>query len=339
MRGVPRGVSPFALVRGKDLMRPGAAAPLFMKGEVNLASIAVIDIGTNSTRLLVAEASAAGRIIPLHTFLKTTRLGEGIEGGVLLGGPVARTVEALLEMKAEARARSSFSIVAVATSAVRDADNREWFLEEVFRKTGIKVRVLAGTEEAFYSYLGVAGEFGEDLESTVIVDIGGGSTEFTWKSDAGVMCRSVNAGAVRMTEGGHDDPMIKKIMREALGEVSRGSPGRLTGVGGTVTTLAAMDMGLTRYDRSLVHGYTLTGIRVEKLLERLVRAGPEGRKSIPGLQPARADIIEAGVRILLIIMRFLEIDTLTVSEADLMYGLAMEEAKTVETKNANVNQK
>lgn len=304
-----------------------------------LDRIAVIDIGTNSTRLLVAEVSVSGRIIPLHWTLKTTRLGEGIEGGVLLDRPVARTVEALLKMKAESRENSAAQVVAVATSAVRDAGNRDWFIEEVYRKTGIIVRVLTGHQEAFYSYLGVAGEFGEDLESTVIVDIGGGSTEFTWKNDRGVMCRSVNCGAVRMTEGGHDDTRIIEIMREVLSGVSRENPGKLIGVGGTVTTLAAMDMGLRQYDRSLVHGYTLTGIKIGKLLDRLIKAGPEGRKRIPGLQPARADVIVAGVRILLLVMEFLRISHIRVSEADLMYGLAMEEAKSVETKNGNTNQK
>ncbi|MFZ5650573.1 MAG: Ppx/GppA family phosphatase [Bacillota bacterium] len=289
--------------------------------------MAVIDIGTNSTRLLVADVSVSGRVDPVYTELKTTRLGHGIEGGVLLPGAVSRTVGAVAEMKEKAAGMSASVIVAAATSAVRDAANRDWFVEDVLRQTGVSVRVLDGQEEACMSYLGVTAEFGDNLASTVVVDIGGGSTEFTWRSDGEMRCRSVNAGAVRMTEGGHDDGKILDIMKEALDEVRGDRPRQLMGVGGTVTTLAAMEMGLKVYDRSLVNGYTLTRAGIYRLLDMLVKAGPEGRKAIPGLQPARADIIVAGVRILLLIMKCLEIEEIRVSEADLMYGLAIEEIK------------
>lgn len=288
-----------------------------------MARVAVIDIGTNSARLLVADVAASGSIDPVYTDLKITRLGEGIEGGVLLPGPVSRTLEAVIEMKEKAARLSSAVMVAAATSAVRDAANRGWFVEEIFRETGIRVQVLDGPMEAYMSYLGVASQFGGEVPSTVIVDIGGGSTELTWKSGAEISCRSVNVGAVRMTEGGHDDGMILEILRPALEGVSKYRPGHIIGVGGTVTTLAAMDMGLAVYSRALVHGYRLTLPRISRLMDILEKAGPEGRKSIPGLQPARADIIEAGVRILLIIMEFLGIEEVGVSEADLMYGLAM----------------
>lgn len=301
--------------------------------------VAVIDIGTNSTRLLVAGVTGRGEVVPLHSDLKTTRLGQGIGGRMLLPEAVSRTVGAIMDMQSQAREKSASLVVAAATSAVRDAGNRDWFLEEVYRKTGIGVRVLGGQEEAFLSYLGVAAGLGEDPASAVIVDIGGGSTEFTWCRDGRVFCRSVNAGAVRMTEGGHDDREIYEIIRETLEEARQDGPQKLIGVGGTVTTLAAMDMALEVYDRNLVHGYILSGEAVRRLLEDLVRAGPGGRKRIPGLQPARADIIIAGVRILLEVMKGLGFDRIRVSEADLMYGLALEALKPVETKTDKDTQK
>ncbi|MFZ5634657.1 MAG: Ppx/GppA family phosphatase [Bacillota bacterium] len=296
--------------------------------------MAVIDIGTNSTRLLVAEVAGPGGVAPLFTDLKTTRLGQGIEGKMLLPEAVSRTVEAVKDMQARAKEMSASLVVAAATSAVRDAANKDWFIAEVYRKTGLQVRVLDGKEEAFLSYLGVAEGFGGDPVSAVIVDIGGGSTEFTWRRGGRITCRSVNAGAVRMTEGGHDGRSIYEIMRVTLEEIGRGMPRELIGVGGTVTTLAAMDLGLEVYDRSRVHGHVLGRTRILSLLDDLVRAGPEGRKKMPGLQPARADVIVAGVRILLVVMKGLEMNRIRVSEADLMYGLALQALKPVETKNA-----
>lgn len=285
--------------------------------------VAVIDIGTNSTRLLVADVQEPGIIVPVYTDLKTTRLGQGVGGKLLLPEAVSRAVEAITDMRAQAMGQSASVVVAAATSAVRDALNRDWFLDEVYHKTKLRVRVLEGEEEAYLSYLGVTAGFGGDAEGALIVDIGGGSTEFAWFRGGRVVCRSVNAGAVRITEGGHDREAICGILREAIDEVKRDRPREIIGVGGTVTTLAAMDMKLEVYSRDLVHGYVLSCAAVRRLLEELISAGPEGRKRMPGLQPARADIITAGVRILLEVMGGLGYDRVRVSEADLMYGLAL----------------
>ena len=276
----------------------------------------------------MADVSEDGKVTPLYTDLKTTRLGEGIQGGILLPGPVARTVEAMRYMKERALEYSTPVVLAAGTSAVRDAANSEFFLGEVFRQTGLSLRVLGGGEEALYSYLGVTSGFGE-LNSAVITDIGGGSTEFTWSKKGIVICRSVNAGAVRMTEGGHGDAQILRIMKKVLDEVRGEAPSELIGVGGTVTTLAAIDLALEVYDRSLVHGYRLNVETIYSIRETLIRVGPGGRKKIPGLQPARSDIILAGVRILIQLMDYLGMREIVVSEADLMYGLALEAAKSV----------
>ncbi len=297
-----------------------------------MTRVAVIDIGTNSTRLLVADVNGRGEVAPLHTDLRTTRLGQGVGGGGALNPEaVFRTVKAIFDMQDQAREKSVSLFVAAATSAVRDAANREWFLDEVRRKTGLRVRVLNGHEEAFMSYSGVVAAFGEDAETAVVVDIGGGSTEFTWVRDGRVLCRSVDAGAVRMTGGGHSDQEIHEILRETMEEAKKAGPRKLIGVGGTVTTLAAMDMALEVYDRTRVHGYSLFLTAVVRLLEKLLQAGPEGRKRLAGLQPAREDIIVAGVRILTEVMKGLEFDRIMVSEADLLYGLALDAVKAVET--------
>jgi exopolyphosphatase/guanosine-5'-triphosphate,3'-diphosphate pyrophosphatase len=286
--------------------------------------VGIIDIGTNSVRLMIAKVEG-NRVEVVLSQLSSTRLGQGIGHRWLSLDAAERTLEAIVMMQRMCMDKSVKAIVAVATSAVRDADNKDWFLKLVYDKTGIKVRVLAGEEEAYYSFLGVSAGFELDLEDVLIIDIGGGSTEFTWKRDGKLVNRSVNAGAVRMTEGKHDGRAIKNILLEVLREVSDKKPKKIIGVGGTVTTLAAMDMVMERYDRERVHGYILKAVRILDLLQEVEEVAQTGfRKLMPGLQPARADIIVAGIKILLEVLKYLDYEYIQVSEADLMYGLAIE---------------
>ncbi|NTW05642.1 MAG: Ppx/GppA family phosphatase [Peptococcaceae bacterium] len=286
--------------------------------------VGIIDIGTNSVRLMIARVKG-NRVEVVHSKLSSTRLGQGIGCRRLNLNAVERTLEAIVAMQRICIEESVEVLVAVATSAVRDADNKDWFLEKVYDRTGIKIRVLTGEDEAYYSFLGVSAGFELDFEDVLIIDIGGGSTEFTWKRDGKMINRSVNAGAVRMTEGNHDDQAIKNILIEVLREVSVKKPKKIIGVGGTVTTLAAMDMAMEIYDRERVHGYTLKTLRINDLLQQVAKMDQKGsRKPVLGLQPARADIIAAGIKILLVILKNLEYEAIQVSEADLMYGLAIE---------------
>ncbi len=285
--------------------------------------IGVIDIGTNSVRLLIADVGN-NRVAPVYRGLNSTRLGQGIEGGQLLPEAVNRTLKAVKDFQELCREKRVDKTIAIATSAVRGANNREWFIEQVYREAGVKVRVLQGEEEAYYSFVGVAAGFDDVLDGTVVVDIGGGSTEFTWKRDGVLINRSVNAGAVRMTEGGYDSRYIAGVLKTVLGEVAGDKPKMIIGTGGTITTLAAMDMKLEPYDWKKVHGYLLKKEKIEFLLQEIIKAGPEGSKSMPGLQPARADIIIAGIMILKEIVYTLKFDFIRVSEADLLYGLALE---------------
>jgi len=288
--------------------------------------VAAIDIGTNSTRLLVAEITGA-RLETVEAGLDTTRLGEGIDSGVLLPGAMERTVEAISRFHRTALGLGAERVVAVATSAVRDAANRDEFLALVGRRTGLAVRVLSGAEEAAASYRGVLSGLAVEPRSTVVMDVGGGSTEFVWTIEGYLRLVSVNVGAVRMTGAGAGKDEIAAILRPALAEVCQGQVETLVGVGGTVTTLAAIDQGLALYDRERVHGYRLTAGRVSDILEYLKKISLEERRRVPGLQPERADIIVAGIVIVKSVLEGLGRDRLLVSECDIIHGLVLEEVE------------
>lgn len=291
--------------------------------------IAVIDIGTNSTRLLVAGLDGSGALTVMARELITTRLGQGLGRRILLEEAMERTLDALEIFKERAKVWGADSIAAVATSAVRDAVNGPAFVEGVRQRTGLEIRVLPGVEEARYSYYGVLGGFPDCPQDALVVDIGGGSTEFIWAVNGTIRYRSVQAGAVRMTEGGHSDRELAEILHPVLAEIQPGVPDFLVGVGGTVTTLAAMDREMVVYEPAVVHGSIITLARVEELLDLLHSCDLQLRMQIPGLQASRADIIIAGVRIVRAIMTELRLSRLMVSETDILFGVAMEESKLI----------
>lgn len=287
--------------------------------------LASIDIGTNSTRFLVAEVIEK-KLTTLHSGLITTRLGQGINGGELLPEAMQRTIEALEQFLQEIAPFKPEKIIAVATSAVRDASNRNDFLQLTLERTGLRVRVLSGVEEAAASYRGVLAGLPVLAQETLVVDVGGGSTEIIWPVNKDVRFVSLPVGAVRMTEGGKTKVEIKELMTETLKKVTdqAGLGKSLVAVGGTATTLAAIALRLERYQPELVHGYFLSIHKVKGILKMLQEAGPEGRKKIIGLQPQRADIIVAGVTILNIVLDTLCLKGLTVSETDILHGLILE---------------
>lgn len=290
-----------------------------------MVRIGVIDIGTNSVRLLIADVDSS-QVMSVYRGLSSTRLGQGIEGGLLLPEAVSRTIQAIADMQEICRKNQVEETVAIATSAVRDADNKEWFVERAYIEAGVRVRVLQGEEEAYYSFMGATAGFTDNLDGAVIVDIGGGSTELTWKQNGRIISRSVNAGAVRMTERGYDCRYIAEVLKPVLNEIIEKRPQQIIGTGGTITSLAAMDMKLEPYDWKKVHGYLLYTKKVEFLFNEILRLGHEDRKNMPGLHPDRADIIIAGINILKEIVNNLKFDFIRVSEADLMYALALEAA-------------
>ncbi|WP_027364268.1 Ppx/GppA phosphatase family protein [Desulfotruncus alcoholivorax] len=282
---------------------------------------AAIDVGSNSTRLLVADITG-GKVVPIITDMRTTRLGQGIMEGRLSDEAVSRTIAAIEDFVRRSCEHGAKKINIAATSAVRDAKNSRDFINAVLSATGIKPRVLSGTEEARLSYEGVMAGTGYN-EAVTVVDIGGGSTEFTWASSGRPQSISMNAGAVRMTEWGCGQEQVEAVLRKAIETVKRDCTGDVVGVGGTVTTLAAMALGLRVYNREKVHGYKLTLNMVDQIYSDLIRLSVEERKQLPGLQPERADIIPAGVLILSVILHGLEKEYLLVSEADILYGLVL----------------
>jgi exopolyphosphatase/guanosine-5'-triphosphate,3'-diphosphate pyrophosphatase len=288
--------------------------------------VGAIDIGTNSVRLLIAEQANNG-LNKLVSELRTPRLGEGIhQNGYLKKEAILRTIKVLREYK-EIINNYNAEVVAIATSAVRDAKNQDIFLKRVKEETGIDIKVIKGTEEARLSYLGVVSVI-EDLENQVLViDIGGGSTEFIFGKYKDIMeFNSINLGAVRLTEsyGEH----LKEMKREAkdmlVNLLKDKNVEQLIGVGGTVTTLVSIREALEVYDYSIVHGSDLSKEEIIQILDDLSSLSLEERKEVIGLDAKRADIILGGIVILLEIMEQSKQDIVKVSDDSILEGVVID---------------
>ena len=282
-----------------------------------------IDIGTNSCRLLIAETCGAGGLNTITRLVETSRVGEGIShSGKMSREAMERTTDCLQRFGSLLRHNQVKSWRTVATSAVREAGNRQEFLDMVLKKTEMRVDVLSGEEEANLSYLGVM--CGLRLTgSPLVVDMGGGSTEFVCP-DINLRL-SVPVGAVRAAEADMSSDQVLRQL-QGLGEWA-GSTGRdLTGrplvvVGGTASSLVGIKKGLPEYRTELVHGEVLSRAEVADLYELLEALPLELRRRLPGLQPERADIINKGAMIMMVIMDRLAIGEITVSETDLLDGI------------------
>lgn len=286
--------------------------------------MAAVDIGTNSCRLLVAEQKG-GSIAPVLKKLRTTRIGEGVaKQGVLGEKPMERTLIALREYSGLIKEFQVAQWRVVATAAVRQAANSASFLEQVKEEAGFAVDVISGGEEARLNFTGAC-QMVASAEAGVVVDIGGGSTEFTYSiRNKGLSCCSIPVGAVRLTE---EPCLLSEILdtaKDVLNRLKELSCPALIGVGGTITSLAAVDQALEVYEADRVQGYFLTRNAVERIMFFLAAKNNEERKSVPGLQPERADIIVAGTTILWSILTYLGVSGLTVSDADLLQGIIME---------------
>lgn len=278
---------------------------------------ASIDIGSNSVRLLVAEIER-GTVRPLVRELRTTRLGSGLAGnGRLPDAAVRQTLQVLDVWREMLTAYPDTRPVVVATSAVREAANATSFLEAVRRATGWEVKVVTGAEEAALSYRGATSALG--LAAAVVVDIGGGSTEIAFPGPNGLESQSFPVGAVRAAPpaetAGLLDPVLQRLQENNL---------PLVGVGGTFTTLAAMQHVLMVYDPDIVHGTVLRLAEIKRWEKELVGLSLEERRQLPGLQPQRADIIVAGTTIARTVVEGSGQQEITVSEADLLWALLEE---------------
>ena len=288
--------------------------------------VAAVDLGTNTTRLLVADVDG-GRVDEVHRESRITRLGEGVDArGRLLPVPIARVRNALADYRRTLERLGAERTLAVATSAVRDAENGEAFLGEVEWSYGFATRLVSGDDEAELTRRGV-----EPKPGTLVVDIGGGSTELIVDE----FHASLDIGSVRYTERFvHSDPPTTKELddcaraaRAVLAERARTTAWHAIGVAGTVTTLAALDLGLEAYDRERVHGHRLTTAGARAQLGRLAALPLAERRELPALEPERAPVIVAGAVILVEILDHFGLDEIEVSERDILDGIALAAAE------------
>lgn len=285
---------------------------------------AAVDIGTNSARLLVV--SPQGDVGRWQT---VTGLGRGLDESGLSEESMARTVAALRRYGELIAERKVTVGRAVATSAVRDAANREVFLDRAEEALGFRPENIGGDEEARLSFSGAVGEL-SDPENCMVVDIGGGSTEFVWRNREGTIEGvSLQLGSVRMTESvlGDRPPTRSQLhaafaqAAEVLGEVSLPLRSRVVGVGGTWTSLAAIGLGLEAYDRRSVHHSAITAAQMAILLAELAKLTTPETAVIPSLDPARAPVLLAGAVIAHESLRRLACTEALISESDLLDGV------------------
>ncbi len=281
--------------------------------------VAAIDLGTNSSRLLVADVN--GALTEVVRGLAITRLGEGVDTrGKLLPLPIARVRNVLSDYRRELEALGAERTLAIATSAVRDADNGEAFLGEVEWSYGFTTRLLTGEEEAAMTLRGI----GDLASGTLVVDIGGGSTELQVVGTE--LSTSLQIGCVRLMERfGEDVEAIRAYVRNVLPALEAE---RAVGVAGTVTTLAALDLGLTEYDAERIHGHVLSREVVIEQTARLAALSLEARAEI--MEPGRAPVIVAGAAILLEIVERYDLDGIEASERDILHGAALAAAELPE---------
>jgi exopolyphosphatase/guanosine-5'-triphosphate,3'-diphosphate pyrophosphatase len=278
--------------------------------------VAAVDLGTNSTRLLVADAN--GSLEEVVRRLAITRLGEGVdERRKLLPLPIARVRNVLADYRRELEALGAERTLCIATSAVRDADNGEAFLGEIEWSYGFATRLLTGEEEAALTLRGI----GAVEPGTLVVDIGGGSTELqVVGTDVRV---SLDIGCVRLTERfGEDVDAVRAHVRGLLPEAS---PVRAVGVAGTVTTVAALDLGLAEYDPERIHGHFIPTGAASEQLARLAAMTVDARAEI--VEPGRAPVIVAGAAILAEILACYGLAGIEASERDILHGAALAAAE------------
>lgn len=299
---------------------------------------AAIDIGTNSTRLLVAEVDRAdGPLVTLDRRMTITRLGHGVDATRRLAPEaIDRTVAALRTYRDAIDAVGGVVAVrATATSAARDAQNRADFFDAATDVLGLTPELLSGSEEARLSFLGATTDLAAVAPGPyLVVDIGGGSTEFVVGTDAPEGLCSVDVGCVRLTEAWlHGDPPTAEelsqavhIVREHLADVLREVPGvadakTLVGLAGTVSSFAMIEQGLPVYDRDKVHHFRLKRAAAEDVFRTLALEKAADRAHNPGLEPGRVDVIVGGAVILVTVLRTFGFDELLTSESDILDGI------------------
>jgi exopolyphosphatase/guanosine-5'-triphosphate,3'-diphosphate pyrophosphatase len=288
--------------------------------------VGVVDLGTNSTRLLVADVEDS-EVREVERRLEITRLGEGVDSRrQLLPEAMARVRNVLSDYRRIIEEHRAERTLAFATSAVRDAENGEAFLGEIEWSYGFETRLLSGHEEALLTFRGVS--TGREIEEdTLVLDVGGGSTELIVGGPSGVSFHeSYNLGCVRLTERFPGDPEgCAAYVRTTLSEnvPTEVRPRLAIGVAGTVTQLATLDLGLESEEPELVHGHHLRARAIEQLLAKLAAMPVDEIRELRGMHPDRAPVIVAGTVVVLETLQHFDLDELEVSERDIMHGAAL----------------
>lgn len=297
--------------------------------------LGAIDIGTNSMRLLVADVQDK-KLVSREKYINTTRIGQGVdENGYITDEAMERNITALYEFSQMCKEKGCEKVRCMGTSALRDAVNRDVFIEKAREKSGIKVEVIAGEKEAELGFRGVL--MGASAEGNLLIlDIGGGSTEFIFGNNDGIIKSvSIDIGALRLTEkfrGFEKDAelyseminFIKEKTNDIIEYLRECEISTVCGIGGTITSMSAINQKLEVYSMEKVHQSVITAEDADDISEMLRHSTEEDRKSMKGLQPKRADIITAGAVILDTIIKSLDIDRVVVSEYDNLEGLVSE---------------
>ncbi len=293
------------------------------------APVAAIDCGTNSTRLLVHDGTST-----VERLMTITTLGKGVDAtGRLAPEAIERTVDCLRGYREIMDRHGVERVRITATSAARDAANRDDFFDAAEAAVGTRPELLSGEEEGQLSFRGATADLDAAGGPYLVVDIGGGSTEFALGSTEAEVAMSLDIGCVRLSEKyiEHDPPRPEELVaclsitEASLDDVARAMPtaGQATFVGlaGTVSSTAMVELGLRDYDRSQVHHFVLTKDAVEDVYRTLATESREQRRHNPGLEPGRVDTIVGGLSILVRIMRYFGFEECLVSEADILDGL------------------
>ncbi|MEU0400480.1 Ppx/GppA phosphatase family protein [Streptomyces sp. NPDC006197] len=301
-----------------------------------MTRVAGIDCGTNSIRLLVADVHPeTGELIELDRRMTIVRLGQGVDKtGRLAPEALERTFAACREYAEVIKERGAERLRFVATSASRDAENRADFVNGVVEILGVEPEVITGDQEAEFSFTGATGELHGD-DRRLVVDIGGGSTEFVVGNKHVEAARSVDIGCVRLTERHvrHDPPTAEEVaairadVRTALDLAAEAVPidtaETLVGLAGSVTTVAAIALGLPEYDSEKVHHSRISAEQVAEVTERLLASTHDERAAIPVIHPGRVDVIIAGALVLREIVERVGAREVVVSEHDILDGIAL----------------
>ena len=302
-----------------------------------MTRVAAIDCGTNSIRLLVADIDVdAGTLRDVDRRMEIVRLGQGVDRtGRFAPDALERTMDACRRYADVVRATGAERVRFVATSASRDVSNRDEFEAGVRGALGVEPEVVTGDEEAALSFAGATRELaGAVPEPVLVVDIGGGSTEFVLGSEAVRAARSVDIGCVRMTERHlHSDPPTASEVAAARADIEAAISlaqetvplevaRTLVGLAGSVTTLAAMALDLPSYQPERIHHARVTAVDVRLMSERLLAMNHDARAALPYMHPGRVDVIGAGALVLAAILDRVPVTEVVVSEHDILDGIA-----------------